>query len=251
MEGEIVNLLIVGAAGAVGRAAGRRMAPRAQIVAADRDGEAAREFEAELKAAGHRCRAYEVDATRRDSVASLFEGIARDVGPIHALIYAAGIYRSRSVEAISEADWDAMIATHAKGAYLCAQAVLPQMRDRGAGAIVTVASDCSVTGLADNVAYAAAMSALYSLSKSLAQAFARSGVRVNAIGPGAIESPMLRGDEPQESSGQLKAQRAERVPMGRLGKPDEVAAVVDFLLGERSAYLTGQIVHVNGGELVW
>lgn len=246
-----MNLLIVGAAGAVGRAAARRMAPRAQIVAADRDGEGTRTLVTELRAEGHRCCGCEVDITRSDSVAGMFAGIARDVGPIDAVFYAATIYGDKAIEAISEADWDAMIATHVKGVYLCAQAVLPQMRDRGAGVIVTMASDYAVTGLADNVAYAAAMTALYSLTKSLAQGFARDGIRVNAIGPGVIESPLLRTGEVEGSRQRLKTPRAERVPMGRPGEPEEIAAVLDFLLGERSAYLTGQIIHVNGGELTW
>lgn len=246
-----MNLLILGAAGAIGRAAAKRMAPRALIVAADRDGEGVRALAAELKADGNRCRAYEVDVTRRHSIAGMVENTIRDVGPIDAVFYAPGIYRRQSVEAITEADWDVMIATHVKGAYLCAQAVLPQLRDRGAGVIVTMASDCAVTGLADNVAYAAAQAALYSLTKSLAQAFARDGIRINAIGAGAIESRMLQAGRPQDSGQSFNAQRAEQVPMGRLARPEEVAAVVDFLLGDRSAYLTGQIVHVNGGEVIW
>lgn len=244
-----MNLLIIGAAGAVGRAAARRMAPRAQIVAADRDGEGTRTLVTELRAEGHRCCGYEVDITRSDSIAGMFADIARDVGPIDAVFYAATIYGDKAVETIVEADWDAMIATHVKGVYLCAQSVLPQMRDRGAGVIVTMASDYAVTGLADNVAYAAAMTALYSLTKSLAQGFARDGIRVNAIGPGVIESPSHRTGEAEGS--RLKALRAEQVPMGRPGKPEEIAAVLDFLLGQRSAYLTGQIIHVNGGELTW
>lgn len=235
----------------LGRAAAKRMAPRALIVVADYDGAGVRALAAELSADGHQCRAYEVDATRSDSVSGMFVSIARDVGPIHAVINAAGDYRSEPIEAITEAYWDAMIATHVKATYLCAQAVLPQMRDRRAGIIVTMASDYAVTGLADNVAFAAAMTALYSLTKSLAQAFARDGIRVNAVGPGAIESPMLRGTVAEELWQQLKTERAKRVPMGRLGRPEEVAAVLDFLLGDRSAYLTGQIIHVNGGELTW
>lgn len=244
-----MNLLIIGAAGAVGRAAARRMAPRAQIVAADRDGEGTRTLVTELRAEGHWCCGYEVDVTRSDSIAGMFADIAHDVGPIDAVFYAATIYGDKAVETIVEADWDAMIATHVKGVYLCAQSVLPQMRDRGAGVIVTMASDYAVTGLADNVAYAAAMTALYSLTKSLAQGFARDGIRVNAIGPGVIESPLHRTGEVEGS--RLKTLRAEQVPMGRPGKPEEVAAVLDFLLGQRSAYLIGQIIHVNGGELTW
>ena len=246
-----MNLLITGAAGAIGRAAAKRMAPRARIIAADRDGDGARALVAELKRDGYDACACEVDVRSSASVTALVEHIGRDVGPVDALFCSAGIYWSKPVEAITEDDWDAMIATHVKGAYLCAGAVLPQMRDRGAGAIVTMASDHAVAGLADNVAYAAAQSALYALTKSLAQAFAPHGIRINAIGAGPIEAPTLRAGRSQDDWRRFKAERAQRVPMGRLGRPEDVAAVLDFLLSERSAYLTGQIIHVNGGELIW
>lgn len=244
-----MNLLIIGAAGVIGRAAAMRMAKRARIAAVDRSGDGARGLAAELARSGHRAFGYEADVTRGDSVAGMFEAVGRAIGPIDAVFYSAGLYWSKPFEAITEADWDAMIATHVKGAYLCARAALPQMRDRGGGAFVAMASDYAVAGFADNVAYAAAKTALFSLIKSLAQAFAPHGIRVNAIGPGLIEAPLLANGTSSGSWQGLRSHRAGGVPMGRLGRPEEVAAVLDFLLSERSSYLTGQIIHVNGGEL--
>jgi NAD(P)-dependent dehydrogenase (short-subunit alcohol dehydrogenase family) len=89
------------------------------------------------------------------------------------------------------------------------------------------------------------------LTKSLALEFAPHGIRVNAIGAGAIETPTLCTGRPQDEGQRFKALRAAEVPLGRLGQPEDVAAVLDFLFSERSAYLTGQIIHVNGGELIW
>lgn len=244
-----MNLLIIGAAGVIGRAAATRLAKRARIAAVDRSGDGARGLAAELNRSGHEAFAYEADVTRSDSVAAMFESVERAVGPVDAVFYSAGLYWNKPFQAITEADWDAMIATHVKGAYLCAKVVLPQMRDRGAGTFVAMASDYAVAGFADNVAYAAAKTALFSLIKSLAQAFAPHGIRVNAIGPGPIEAPLPANGTSSASWQGFRSERADGVPMGRLGRPEEVAAVLDFLLSERSGYLTGQIIHVDGGEL--
>lgn len=246
-----MTLLITGAADGIGRAAARRMAPRMRVILADRDGEGASALASELKGNGHDAYALEADVGRSGSVREMFARIEREVGPVHELFYNAGLYWSRSVEAITAEDWDAMMAAHVKGAFLCAQAVLPQMCERGAGVIVTMASDYAVAGLAASAAYAAAKTAIYSLTKSLALEFAPHGIRVNALGPGAIETPMLRAGRSDDEWERFKMTRQERVPMGRLGQPEEVAAVLDFLLGQRSAYLTGQIIHLNGGELSW
>src|SRR5262249_18323297 len=158
-----------------------------------------------------------------------------EVGPVHALFANAGFNRRARVEAIAEEDWDAMMATHVKGIYLCAQAVLPQMLARGTGAILTTSSDFAVIGVAGIATYTAAKTAIYSLTKSLALEFAPHGIRVNALGPGPIDTPLLRsGRAPDEEDAALAAQRA-RVPMGRLGRPEEVAALADFLLSERAS----------------
>jgi 3-oxoacyl-[acyl-carrier protein] reductase len=227
------------------------MAPRATIILADRDGDAVQAAATELRRPGHTVLSYSVDVTRSGSVATLFSELGRDVGPIHSMFYGAGDYALKPIDAVTEDDWDTTIATHVKGAYLCAKAVLPQMCERCAGAIVTMASDYAVAGFSDNVAYAAAQTALYAFTKSLAQAYAGNGIRVNAVGLGAIDSEFLRDGKSQSEWERFKSARAQNVPMRRLGQAGEIAAVTDFLLSERSSYLTGQIVHVNGGELIW
>ncbi len=246
-----MNLLIVGASRAVGRAIADRMAPHAQIILADDDGAAVRAIAAELKSAGHAAYPYSVDVARKDSVAAMFSAIGREVGPIHSLFYGAGIHAAKAIDAVTEDDWDAMIASHVKGAFQCAKMAIPQMRAHRAGAIVTMASDYAVTGCAESVAFAAAQTALYAFTKSLAQAVAGDGIRVNAVGLGAIDSEFLHSGKSQVEWERFKTERAQQVPMRRLGRAEEAAAVVDFLLGERSSYLTGQIIHVNGGELTW
>jgi NAD(P)-dependent dehydrogenase (short-subunit alcohol dehydrogenase family) len=135
--------------------------------------------------------------------------------------------------------------------FLCAQAVLPQMVARKSGAIVNTASDFSVMGVAGIAAYTAAKTAIYSLTKSLALEFAPHNIRVNAVGPGPIDTPLLRKRATKAEEEAALKQNVARIPMGRLGRPEEVASVVDFLLSERSSYITGQIIHPNGGALTW
>ena len=245
------NVLITGAASGIGRAAAQRLARRMHVIIVDRNGEGAAALAAELKRDGFMASAIEVDVSSGLSVRRMMVRIDGEIGPVHALFNNAGFNRRGRVDTITEDDWDAMMGTHVKGMYLCAQAVLPQMCERGAGAIVNTSSDFAVMGVAGIATYTAAKTAIYSLTKSLALEFAPHGIRVNAVGPGPIDTPLLRsGRAPGEEETALAQQRA-RVPMGRLGRPEEVAAVVDFLLSGRASYMTGQIIHPNGGALSW
>jgi NAD(P)-dependent dehydrogenase (short-subunit alcohol dehydrogenase family) len=237
------TVIVTGGASGIGRAAAERLAKRMHVVVADKDKAGADKLAATLPHAT----AVELDVSDAASVRRMMQGL----GPVHALFNNAGINRRARVEDITEADWDLMMATHVKGMFLCTQAVLPQMVARNSGAIVNTASDFSVMGVAGLAAYTAAKTAIYSLTKSLALEFAPHNIRVNAIGPGPIDTPLLRKRAtPAEEEAALR-QNVARIPMGRLGRPDEVAYVVDFLLSEKSSYITGQIIHPNGGALTW
>ncbi len=249
--GEDLALLITGAASGIGYAAAKRMARRMPVVAADRNLDGVVALAEELRRDGHAAHAVQVDVCSRQSVHDMMAQIARDVGPILALFNNAGINRRARVEAITAEDWDAVITTQVKGMFLCAQAVLPQMCERRGGVIVNTSSDFAVMGGAGIAAYAAAKSAIYSLTKSLALEFAPYGVRVNALGPGPIDTPFLRTGRSEAEWLAHVSEARKRVPMGRLGQPEEVAAVLDFLMSEHSSYITGQIIHPNGGQLMW
>ena len=218
---------------------------------ADRNGDAARALVDDLKRDGRRALAVEVDVTQRYSVTAMMQTIERDIGPVHALFSNAGINRRAPIESITETDWDAMMQTHVKGGFLCAQAVLPGMKQRRRGAILMTSSDFAVMGMPGAAAYAAAKTAIYSLVKSLALALAADGIRVNALGPGPIDTPLLRSGRSADEWDRVHRRFIEMLPMHRLGQPSEIAAVADFLLSDRSSYITGQIIHPNGGQLTW
>ena len=245
----MANVLITGAASGIARAAAKRLAGRLTVYAADRNADGLAETVDEIEAEGGSARAIAIDVTDRQSVENM---VAEVEGPIDAAFFAAGIHIRGTAETVAEEDWDRMIGVHVKGTFLCCQATLRRMRHEGTGgAIVTMSSDYAVMAVPGGAAYCAAKAAIHSLTKSIAQEFAPDGIRINALGPGPIDTPILRSGRTEEEYEQARLRLAESLPIGRLGRPEEVAAVVDFLLGERSSYITGQIIHPNGGQLTW
>jgi 3-oxoacyl-[acyl-carrier protein] reductase len=221
------------------------------VVLADRDRDRVEAAAEALTSEGRAATAVAVDVTLSGSVADMMAQIARDVGPIHSLFSNAGIGLDRTVVETTPAEWRAVLDVHVKGAFLTTRAVLPQMVERRSGSIVMMGSDYSVKGMKSGAAYAAAKSAVYSLAKSVAMEFAAFNIRCNCVGPGPIETPLLRAGRDDQDWEEWKALRAAQVPMGRLGTPEDVAGVVEFLIGDDSAYITGQIIHPNGGQISW
>ena len=243
--------IVTGAASGIGRASALRLGRRMKVVVADRDGDGARRVAAEIEAAGGQALGVEVDVTSRAAVFAMVERARRAFGPVDALFANAGVNRRNPVDLINEADWDLMMATHVKGVFLSCQAVLGEMVERGRGAIVNTSSDFAVMGVAGNATYTAAKTAIYSMTKALACEFTPRGIRVNAIGPGPIDTPMLASGRTPEQHAATKQKFANILPLGRMGQPEDVAVVVDFLLSERASYMSGQLVHPNGGQLMW
>lgn len=243
--------VITGAASGIGRATAKRLASRMNIVATDRDMDGLATTVGEIEAAGGKAIAIEVDVTDGQSVRDMMAKVDETGDPIDAAFFAAGIFIKGPVDTITEDDWDRMIGTHAKGTFLCCQGVLSRMVPRGKGAIVTMSSDFAVMAVPNAAAYCAAKAAIYSMTKSLALEFAGDGIRVNALGPGPIDTPILRSGRSDEEYQAARISIAQGLPLGRLGRPEEVAAVADFLLSERASYISGQIIHPNGGQQTW
>ena len=245
------NILITGAASGIGRASALRMAKSHHVIVADRNGDGANTVVSEIIAAGGTATAIPVDVSDGASVRAMKARIASDIGPVLSAFFAAGIFIRGVTGEISEADWDRMIDIHVKGTFLCCQAVIPDMIAANRGAIVTMSSDFAVMAVPGAAAYMAAKSAIYSLTKSIALEFAPHNIRANALGPGPIDTPILKSGRTDAEYEKAREDLAENLPLGRLGQPEEVAAVLDFLLSDRSAYMTGQIIHPNGGQLMW
>jgi 2-keto-3-deoxy-L-fuconate dehydrogenase len=181
-------------------------------------------------------------------------GLARDIGPIDVLFNCAGFVHHGTVLDCSDADWDFSFDLNVKSMHRTIRAFLPGMLKKGGGSIVNIASGASsVRGIANRHVYGASKAAVIGLTKAVAADFIRKGVRCNAICPGTIESPSLDGRIAalSASSGEAleKVRQAfvDRQPMGRLGKPAEVAALAVYLASDESAFATGQIYLVDGG----
>jgi 3-oxoacyl-[acyl-carrier protein] reductase len=244
------TILITGAASGIGAATALRMSALCDVVLADRNLAGAEEIAGRIRSSGGSALATQVDVTSRASVKRMTEQVLGERSAVHGLFNNAGINIRQGIDAITAPDWDQVLATHVKGTLLVSQALLPQMLARGSGVVVNSASDFSIIGAPGLAAYCAAKTAVYSLTKAMAVEFTVRAIRVNAVGPGPIDTPMLRAREPAAVQARLDNYR-ERIPMKRLGRPEEVAALVDFLMSDRSSCVAGQIVHPNGGTVMW
>ena len=186
--------------------------------------------------------AVQADVADRVQVQAMFERVQAEFGAPDTLVCNAGIAQQKLFSDITEADWDTMFDVNTKGVYRVIQAVLPQLLERQAGSIVTVSSIWGQTGGSCEVHYSASKAAVIGLTKALAKELGLSGIRVNCVSPGVIDTDMNRihGEE-------VMRELAEETPLGRNGTPEEVADVIYWLASEQSKFVTGQVLGVNGG----
>ena len=185
------------------------------------------------------------DVTDSGMVRDVFGRILLRWGHVDVLVNNAGQSLIRQFQDTSEADWDSIFETHVKGAYRCIQAVLPSMLSRKSGAIVNIASMWGETGASCEVAYSSAKAALIGLTRALAKELGPSGIRVNCVSPGVIDTEMNR-----ELDADTLAILAEDTPLCRIGTPEEVARAVCFLAGRDASFITGQVLGVSGGLVI-
>jgi 3-oxoacyl-[acyl-carrier protein] reductase len=183
----------------------------------------------------------ELDVTREEQVDAVVSRVERELGQIELLVLNAGIFRIESLEETTLSSWHQVVDVNLTGAFLCARRVVPSMRAARFGRIVAIGSSAGVTGGTKNMAaYAASKAGIMVLAKSIASQYAPFGITSNALAPSLIETDMITD---------LRDLRG-RVPVGRFGQPQEVADLVAFLCSAHAAYITGEVVDINGGILI-
>lgn len=192
-----------------------------------------------------RALAVQADVADRDQVAALFRQAEQAFGPVEVLVNNAGIAQQKLFTDITPVEWRRMLAVHLDGPFYCCQAALPAMIRAKWGRIINISSMWGQVGGSCEVHYSAAKAGLIGLTKALAQEEGPSGVTVNCIAPGVVETDMMAGFSAAD-----KQALAEETPLCRLGRPEEVAAAAVFLAGDQAAFITGQVLGVNGGLVV-
>ena len=234
--------LVTGAAQGIGRAIAETFLRRgASVLLADIDSTAVEATAAELGGASHGVRCDVADAASADAAVAL--AISR-FGSLDIVVNNAGVARDAMLHKLTEEDWDLVIRVHLRGTFLITRAAARYLRERNAGgAIVNVSSMAAKVGNMGQLNYVAAKAGIVGMTKTSARELARSGVRVNAVRPGFIDTRMTQG-MPED----VRAERIRDIPLGRAGTVDDVARAVAFLASDEAAYITGAVLEVGGGR---
>ena len=206
---------------------------------------AAADTEKQIVALGSEAKSACVNVASEKEVSEFLSGIINETGRIDVLVNNAGITRDSLLVRMKEADWDAVMNVNLKGAFHCTRIAAKQMMKQRSGCIINIASIVGVTGNPGQANYVVSKAGIIGLTKTAAKELAPRGITVNAIAPGFIETDMT--DALPEN---IKNSMIGQIPLGRAGKPEDVANMVAFLASEQAAYITGQVIHVSGGMYI-
>lgn len=239
--------LVTGGSRGIGRAVALKLAENGADVAINYAGNtaAAEEVKAAIEKMGRKAMLVQGSVADTDGVQSLVNQVVKELGGLDILINNAGITRDGLLMRMKEADWDAVLETNLKGVFNCSKAVMRTMMKQKSGRIVNMASVVGEMGNAGQANYAAAKAGVIGFTKSLAKEVASRGITVNAVAPGFIATDMTK-----VLTDDQKAEMARSIPLGRAGQPEDVANAVLFLVSDEAAYITGQVLNVDGGMVM-
>jgi 3-oxoacyl-[acyl-carrier protein] reductase len=238
--------VVTGAGRGIGRAIALQFAAAgANVACLSRTAENAEKVAQEVRALGRKAWAHALDVANAAAVTGVIDSLLAGAGRVDILVNNAGITRDGLLMRMSEEDWDAVLATNLKGAFLLTKALIRGFVKQRSGRIINISSISGISGNAGQCNYAASKAALIGFTKSLAREVASRGVTVNAIAPGFIETDMTAVlNQP------LKDELVKRIPLNCFGQPEDIAAAALFLAGPGARYITGQVVTVDGGMVM-
>lgn len=243
------TVIVTGAAGGIGSAIAARFASEgAQVIITDVNAEGAEAAAAAIRATGGRARAFAADIVTAEGCQSIIANVMAAEGKVDVLCNNAGINRRGPLLSLTADDWRLSFAVNVDAMFHTCQAVLPHMIAAGGGAIVNTASQWGLYPAPNHIAYNVTKAAVASFTQNLARDYAPQKIRVNAVCPGEIHTPMLEAGVIR--SGRTIADLDKMVPYGRIGKPEEVAALVAFLASDEAAFMCGSLVEITGAQAV-
>ena len=241
LEGK--TAVITGGARGIGFATAKRfLAEGAKVALWDVQAGLFEEALSRLEVGPDRVRAYEVDVTSREQVQQTLARVEAELGPVEVFVNNAGITRDAMLHKMTDAQWDAVINVNLKGVFICGQEAALRMRERGRGVILNTSSVVGLYGNVGQTNYAATKFGVIGLTMTWAKELGRKGIRVNAVAPGFTLTEMV-----QTVPEKILAGMAEKTNLGRLGNPEDIAAAFAFLASDDAAYITGQVLSVDGG----
>jgi len=235
--------LVTGAAQGIGRDIALALATDgADVSICDVNLEAAQKTAGDIEAQGRKSLAIKANVAAAADVTAMVDQVIEKFGRIDILVNNAGITRDGLILRMKDEDWDLVMSINLKGSFLCTKAALKYMTKQRGGTIINIASIVGAMGNAGQANYVASKAGLIGLTKTIAREYANRGITANAVAPGFIDTAMTQG-----LSENVKAELAKQIPLGKLGTPADVANAVRFLASPWASYISGQVIHVNGG----